>query len=507
METHEVITRDGYILTTHRLVNPLIPRDKLTGLIVLQHGILCASSFYLLNSSPFDHPKVLNPNSILKQQVGGNTTSSSLAFALSNLGYDVWLTNFRGTQYSLDHLRPSWRNGASAEYWSFNVDTLVEFDLEAYVSYILRKTKSKTYTFIGHSLGATVGLGSLLVHQDTRITRQLTCSILMAPVASTQYMQGGLMHLFQTATLLYKPLAPFPGPSGTFALFARHLCLFAQRACTWLAGMFIGVKQAASDKMARNSSHNLWTSEEMLRNVRGGSANAPSSSDLQFSGRRRPKRQEDNFSNNYDNFDDSRGSGFGRVNADEGSTTSNEGVTSSSSSSSSPFPNADASSTLSNNATNTSREERENRNTDRLLNWSEYQKQVETFVLMMHQSVSVQVLKHIVQVHLSGRLSRFNYGPEENVRRYGKQVAPIYDLTQVKQTNLSLAIVSGPSDAISTPGEVQWIADQIWDRVKYFEHIPINVDPFNHMDLIMSRDAGELVNRRVIEFLVKNKCH
>jgi len=139
-------------------------------------------------------------------------------------------------------------------------------------------------------------------------------------------------------------------------------------------------------------------------------------------------------------------------------------------------------------------------------NEMEFQNQVNSFVLMMHQSVSIQMLKHIIQVHLSGRLSRFNYGSELNRALYGRKLAPIYDLTQIHEPKLSLAIINGPSDAISTPGEVSWISEQVSDRVGHFERITTEADPFNHMDLVLSKDAGRLVNSKIVEFIERNKC-
>lgn len=422
IESHRVTTQDGYILTIHRLMNPLIGTKNLLGdPVILQHGIMCASPFFLINSSPeLDRPRPVNTDFDTDNNSATTTNSSSsnsLAIELVQRGYDVWLPNLRGTQYSRSHLRRDLNEGAPnrSAYWDFNVDTLIEQDLRAYVDYVLDLTGKQRYMFIGHSLGATIGLGSLLVHRaPSRITRQLSCAVLMAPVASTQFMRGRLMSLFQMATMLYPELAPFPGDRPALSSFVRQMCPRLRQMCLWMANMFIGAK-----RIQASSSSPSATPLSAMAAASGGSSH----------------------------------------------------------------------------------------NDDEQLD-HEFLNQVNAFLIMMRQSVSVQMLQHIVQVHSSGRLSRFNYGRRTNVRRYGANNtrAPIYDLNKISEPQLKLAIVSGQSDAISTPGEVGWISEQVRDKVGHFEQITVPVTPFNHMDLIMSSEAGKFVNKRLLEFIQQNEC-
>lgn len=411
IETHDVITDDQYVLTIHRLINPYInTRLKSKGVIIMQHGILCSSSFYLINSSPLlDRSKDCYNQQVLDKNNKSNNSDSSiitnnLAFTLSNLGYDVWLTNFRGNQYSHKHLvYPK----SHPKYWEFTVDSLVKYDYKAYVSYILDYTQKQKYTFIGHSLGSTVGLGALTVLSNSRVTSNLTCSILLAPVASTRFMKGNMIPLFKLAALLYDELSPFPGEAAAKNVFLEYLCTYLSSLCYWIADTFTGEKHEMGDK-------NKYI-ESISRSLN-----------------------------------------------------------------------------------------------DRLkkLDYDDYESKSHEFVFrhVLNQSVSMLIIKHIIQVYSSGRLSQYSYGKKMNKQIYGTELPPAYDLKEIDKPKLKVALMSGPSDAISTAGEVNWIAEQIYDKVSHLEHIPIRVNQFNHLDLVMSLRTSRLVNKPIIEFIEENEC-
>jgi len=130
-DVHTVFTNDGYILTMHRIPgdkNRIIDPNLVPILIV--HGTLGYADHFI-----------------------SNTPDNSFALLLAQAGFDVWLANCRGTINSRLHkvLNPN-----SAEYWNWSWDEMAEFDLPAFIDYILKTTNKSHINYSGHSLGGAL---------------------------------------------------------------------------------------------------------------------------------------------------------------------------------------------------------------------------------------------------------------------------------------------------------------------------------------------------------------
>ncbi|KAA0184616.1 hypothetical protein HAZT_HAZT009251, partial [Hyalella azteca] len=136
-EEHFVTTRDGYVLTVHRISGPrgtksgnANPRRKS---LLLLHGFLMSSTGFL----------ALGPE-------------YSLGYILADAGYDVWLGNFRGNTYSRNHT--SLNPDSNKSFWHFSRDEMSEYDVPAMIDHIITQTGHRQVIILGLSLGGTIGL-------------------------------------------------------------------------------------------------------------------------------------------------------------------------------------------------------------------------------------------------------------------------------------------------------------------------------------------------------------
>nr|CAD7448587.1 unnamed protein product [Timema bartmani] len=158
VETHRIVTEDGYILTLHRIpgsrLSPPRPGKKP---VLLQHGVLSCSVDWII-------------------------TPSGLGYLLADAGYDVWMGNSRGNTYSSSHVKLSLED---PEFWQFSWHEMGIYDLPATIDYVLERTAQRKLYYIGHSMGNTMFyvLCSMRPEYNAKIRAQFS----LAPVAFVEH--------------------------------------------------------------------------------------------------------------------------------------------------------------------------------------------------------------------------------------------------------------------------------------------------------------------------------
>lgn len=138
---HVVQTKDGYLLSIHRILPRSGTKPKNKPVVYMHHGLLTNSELFLL----------------------GETTSKCLPFILIDNGYDVWLGNNRGNKYSRKHLILS---STDERFWNYSLDEFAMFDIPNTIDYILKITQMKSLGYIGFSQGSAQCLASLSLNHD-----------------------------------------------------------------------------------------------------------------------------------------------------------------------------------------------------------------------------------------------------------------------------------------------------------------------------------------------------
>lgn len=87
-----------------------------------------------------------------------------MPFQLADLGYDVWMGNNRGTDYSQQHKTLSATDDAD-KYWQFSWAEMGRYDTPAIIDQVKAQTGKEKLRYIGYSQG-TVQMHYLLAHRE-----------------------------------------------------------------------------------------------------------------------------------------------------------------------------------------------------------------------------------------------------------------------------------------------------------------------------------------------------
>ncbi|XP_055845213.1 lipase 3-like [Episyrphus balteatus] len=158
VESHEVVTSDGYILTMFRI--PYSPKEHKNDtysrpVFLLQHGLSTSSDSFILNGP-----------------------DNALAYLLADAGYDVWMGNHRGNVYSRKHVKLS---PEKSKFWQFTWHELGILDMPAMIDYVLAMTNQEKLHFVGHSQGTTVFF--VLLSELPEYNSKFKTTYMLAPIA------------------------------------------------------------------------------------------------------------------------------------------------------------------------------------------------------------------------------------------------------------------------------------------------------------------------------------
>ncbi|KAI8899734.1 Alpha/Beta hydrolase protein [Globomyces pollinis-pini] len=198
-EEHQVVTQDGYHITLFRI--PYSRKSTTTSPspypVILWHGLANCSSLFV-----------------------AGCPESSLAFVLSDAGYDVWLANARGSMYSQTHEWFDLNNRYDAqEYWNYSIDEMAKYDVPSVVDYVLKFSVSPTVSYIGFSQGTAKMIAALSINEE--LNDKVNHFIALAPAMKPKKIKNqsftNIMNYFG-AELLYWILG-----SHSFISLAEYL--------------------------------------------------------------------------------------------------------------------------------------------------------------------------------------------------------------------------------------------------------------------------------------------
>ncbi|XP_014621646.1 triacylglycerol lipase 2 [Glycine max] len=222
-EEHQVTTEDGYILSLQRMPEGRSGEkaDKPPSVIIELRQLTCVELFQDASTWLVNSP------------------DESLGFILADNGYDVWLANVRGTQYSSGHtsLIPN-----DTAYWDWSWDELASYDLPAFAQYVYNYTGQRIH-YAGHSLGTLMALAAL---SQGQVVNMLRSTALLCPIAHMNQIPSLLTKLaadtFIANDMYWLGIHEFNpnGRGGAASKFVEDICNKLNLNCSNLMSLVTG---------------------------------------------------------------------------------------------------------------------------------------------------------------------------------------------------------------------------------------------------------------------------
>ncbi|CAG2103427.1 unnamed protein product [Medioppia subpectinata] len=202
-----------------------------TDWLLNNHGLLGPDGVYRENTYP--EPVAYRPLNGTNVPIGG-----SLAFVLSQFGYDVWLGNCRSSVYSMGHTFLNYKT--DSRYWMFSIDQIGLDDIPAMIQYVRDNTGQSKIGYIGHSLGCT-GMFMLLSARP-QFADVLTDYIALAPAVFVNNTYGLPIKLLSPLQFVFRMLPMGLEPGNVVPLQRQLQGLFCgDKIISIFCGSFLGI--------------------------------------------------------------------------------------------------------------------------------------------------------------------------------------------------------------------------------------------------------------------------
>eukprot|EP01006_Ploeotia_vitrea_P029936 TRINITY_DN62390_c2_g1_i1.p2 TRINITY_DN62390_c2_g1~~TRINITY_DN62390_c2_g1_i1.p2 ORF type:complete len:383 (+),score=54.20 TRINITY_DN62390_c2_g1_i1:31-1179(+) len=163
-EEHFPTTPDGFVLGMFRIP----PKKKGAPVAILQHGLYDSSATWV-----------------------NNLPNESLGYILHDAGYDIWMPNSRGNNFSQKNI---YHKRDTDEFWNLiDWDKMGALDMPTVVSYVKNMTGHSTVSWVGHSQGTTQAFAGL--SSVPGLDKQVNVFVALAPVTYVDHTTNDFLKL------------------------------------------------------------------------------------------------------------------------------------------------------------------------------------------------------------------------------------------------------------------------------------------------------------------------
>lgn len=96
-------------------------------------------------------------------------------------------------------------------------------------------------------------------------------------------------------------------------------------------------------------------------------------------------------------------------------------------------------------------------------------------------------LIHYAQIINGHKFQRFDFGKSENLKRYGQETPPLYDLSKI---NIKVALFTGRYDQLADPGDVAWLEDESQSGLQSSQVVFKQQYANDHVTFVMYKDPA-----------------
>jgi lysosomal acid lipase/cholesteryl ester hydrolase len=142
-----------------------------------------------------------------------NSPDKAPAFQFSRAGFDVWLGNNRGNDFSLGHVKYT---SKQKEFWDFDQEQMGLYDSPGFIDYITNLRNDSKLTYVGHSEGTTQFFMGSSLNPDYYLEK-VKLFVGLAPIVRLDHSTNSAMVL---ASQINEPLAAFVQTLGLYNLIS-----------------------------------------------------------------------------------------------------------------------------------------------------------------------------------------------------------------------------------------------------------------------------------------------
>lgn len=233
--SHDVITKDGYILKVFQLES--IRCDKRYKVpVLLMHGLLLSAECFV--------------------DAG---TRAGLAYLLADACFQIWIGNQRGTFHSRRHT--TFNANRDKKFWDFSYQEMGFYDQPAFVDYILNRTGSQTLNYIGYSEGGAAF--NIMCSAKPEYNNKIGVTIQLAPSSRMKYTRS---FPFRSISILINSYKDIISKMGVEEMFARHS--ITQTSLEFLCDSFKMMTGVCESVIGLLDSHHEGSiTDETLKNI------------------------------------------------------------------------------------------------------------------------------------------------------------------------------------------------------------------------------------------------